>query len=304
MAMTVSGVNPSVSIYNGINSVAQKTVQRITTGSNHPTASAGASEYAINARLASNIGASSQSVQNTQNISSAIKISESAAKRTIDALTEIREKIIQAADDANAYVDRQAIQKNINQSIAQIDANAYVQYNGMNMLDGSRNSLVLAGIDGYENFQAGDLRAQTLGLTDEQGNVKIDVSTVESAKKSLIFVDAAATRAGSILDTMHILGDYVIDGVSVDSILEDISADGNLFDEVTTQGAQLQRLEFQEANYRTMEENQIAASSIGDDADIAKQATKFNSEQIQQQFALFGMKMFNQNRASISQLLP
>ena len=297
MAMTVSGVNPSVSIYNGINSVAQKTVQKIATGSNHPTASAGASEYAINARLASNIGASSQSVQNTQNISSAIKISESAAKRTIDALTEIREKIIQAADDANAYVDRQAIQKEINQSIAQIDANAYVQYNGMNMLDGSRNNLVLAGIDGYENFEAGDLRAQALGLTDDQGNVKIDVSTVEAAKKSLMFVDAAATRAGTILDSMHILGDYVVDGFNFESL-------DPALDEATTQGAQLQRLEFQEANYRTMEENQIGAASVGDDADIAKQATKFHSEQIQQQFAIFGMKMFNQNRASISQLLP
>ena len=304
MAMTVSGVNPAISTYNGINSIAQRRIQHIATGSNYPNAAAGASEYAISARLASNTDATSQSIQNTQNISSAIKISAGATNNTIDALTAIRENVIKAADDTNGSLDRQAIQKNVNQIISQIDANAYVQYNGMNMLDGSRNALVLAGIDGYENFQAGDLRAEALGLTDDQGNVKIDVSTSESAKKSLIFVDAAATRAGNILDSMHILGDYVIDGVSVDSILQEISADGNLFDEATTQGAQLQRLEFQEANYRTMEENQIAASSIGDDADIAKQATKLHSEQLQQQFALFGMKMFNQNRASISQLLP
>ena len=134
-------------------------------------------------------------------------------------------------------------------------------------------------------------------MTDDQGNVKIDVSTVEAAKKSLMFVDAAATRAGTILDSMHILGDYVVDGFNFESL-------DPALDEATTQGAQLQRLEFQEANYRTMEENQIGAAAASDDTDFAKQATKFHSEQIQQQFAIFGMKMFNQNRASISQLLP
>ena len=297
MAMTVSGVNPSISIYNGINNIAQKTVQRIATGSNYPSAAAGASEYAINARLASDIGATSQSVQNTQNISSAIKISEGATNNTIDALTAIRENVIKAADDTNGSLDRQAIQQNINQLISQIDVNAYVQYNGMNMLDGSRNNLVLAGIDGYENFQAGDLRAETLGLTDDQGNVKIDVSTVDAAKHSLMFVDAAATRAGSILDSMHVLGDYVVDGISVKAAL-DVSLDA-----ATTQGAQLQRLEFQEANYTTMEENQFGSSYAVNDADIAAQVTNLRNEQTQEQFALFGMKMFNQNRASIINLL-
>ena len=304
MAMSVSGVNPSISIYNGINNIAQKTVQKIATGSEHPNASAGASEYAINARLASDIGATSQSVQNTQNISSAIKISEGAARNTIDALTAIRENVIKAANDTEGSLDRQSIQKNINQMIAQIDANAYVQYNGMNMLDGSRNNLVLAGIDGYENFQVGDLRAQSLGLTDEQGNIRIDVSTVDSANESLRFVDAAATRAGSILDSMHILGDYVVDGISVDAVIKEPTSLGKALDAATTQGAQLQRLEFQEANYVTMEENQIAASSIGDDSDIARQVTNLHSQAVQEQFAIFGMKMFNHNQASIINLLP
>ncbi|MBR0289486.1 MAG: hypothetical protein IJQ82_10950, partial [Selenomonadaceae bacterium] len=67
MAMTVSGVNPAISTYNGINSIAQRRIQHIATGSNYPNAAAGASEYAISARLASNTDATSQSIQNTQN---------------------------------------------------------------------------------------------------------------------------------------------------------------------------------------------------------------------------------------------
>ena len=294
MAMTVGGVNPLVNMYNSVNSASQKTVNAIASGSKHPTASTGASEYAIAARLASNIGATSQAVQNTQNISSAIRISEGATNNTIKGLTTIRQNLLDAANDTNGSLDRQAIQKNINQVIAQIDANAYVQYNGMNLLDGSRNKLVLAGIDGYENFNAGDLRASALGLTDDQGNVKIDVSTANAAKESLTIVDSAISVVGDILDSMHVLGDYVSDGFSIEAAL----------DAATTQGAQLQRLEFQEANYTTMEENQINFSSTINDADIAAQVTNLRSQQVQEQFALFGMKMFNQNRASISQLLP
>jgi len=297
MAMTVGGVNHALNNYNSINNITQKTFQKISTGSKIPTASAGASEYAIAARLASNIGATSQSIRNTQNIGSAIKVSEGATNNTIQGLTKIREHLVNAANDTNDSLDRQAIQKDINQIISQIDANAYVEYNGKKLLDGSQSGLMLAGIDGYENFQAGDLRSATLGLTDDQGNVTIDVSTREAASNSLKIVDMAATVAGDILDGMHVLGDYVVDGFTFEML------DPTL-DEATTQGAQLQRLEFQEANYATMEENQIGAQSTINDADIARQVTELRSQQTLEQFAIFGMKMFDQNRASILSLLP
>ncbi|MBD3878433.1 MAG: flagellin [Quinella sp. 1Q5] len=294
MAMTVGGVNSYVSNYNRINSATQKTIQSISTGQKFPTASAGASEYSIAARLTSNIGATSQSVRNTQTISSAIKISEGAINNTVQGLTTIRERLVNAANDTNETLDRQAMQKEINQLISQIDSNAYVEYNGKRLLDGSQNGLMFAGIDGYENFQVGDLRASTLGLTDNQGNVKIDVSTREAALDSLKIVDQATTVAGDILDGMHVLGDYVGDGFDFESAL----------DLATTQGAQLQRLEFQEANYVTMEENQMGALSTINDADIARQIVEMRTQQTLEQFALFGMKMFNQNRASIQSLLP
>lgn len=294
MAMTVGGVNSYVSNYNRITNATQKTTERISRGENFPNAAAGAASYAVAVRLASNIGATSQSIRNTQNIGSAIKISEGAIENTIKGLSEIKENVINAANDSNDTLDRQAIQKGINQIISQINANAYVEYNGKTLLDGSQSGLVLAGIEGYENFQAGDLRSTTLGLTDSEGNVTIDVSTRESALNSLQTVDQAMTVVGGILDGMHVLGEYVVDGFEFESAL----------DLATTQGAQLQRLEFQEANYATMEENQIGALSTINDADIAKQITDLRSQQTLEQLALFGIKMFNQNRDSIRALLP
>ena len=287
--MTVGGVNNSVSAYNRINAASQNTLQRIASGLKRPSVSMGTSEYAIAVRMESNARGSAQSIRNTQNISSAIKLSAGATDNTLKGLSDIREQLISAANDTNGSLDRQAIQKNINQTIAQIDANAYVQYNGMNLLDGSRNDLMLAGIDGYENFQLGDLRAGTLGLTDSQGNVTIDASTPEAANNSLKVVDNALASVSEVSEALQFMNEYVAEGITLD--------------EATTQGAQLQRLEFQAANYTTMEENQLQALSNMSDANIAQQASDFQSEQLQKQIALFATMMFNQNSARILSLL-
>lgn len=294
MAMTVGGINPYVSTYNGINRSSQVTAQRIATGSEYPTAAQGASDYAVDVRLSSNIGATSQSIQNTQNIGAMLKTAVGATDNTIQALSTLKTHLLDAANDTNGSLDRQALQKQINQVVAQIDANAYVRYNGMNLLDGSRNAFVLSGIDGLTNFQSGDLRAQTLGLTDNNGNVTIDVSTVDAANASLKIVDSAATKAGAILDSMHFMQDYVIDGFAFDVAL----------DKATTQGAQLQRLEMQQANYVTMEENQMAAQSNSSDADIAAQVTAFKNRQVQEQLAAFAINVFNHNQKNALNLLP
>lgn len=289
MAMTVSGVNHSISAYNRINAASQKTLQQIASGSLRPNVSMGASEYAIAVRMESAARGTSQSIRNTQNISSAIKISAGATENTVNLLGTMREQLVKAADDTNDTLDRKALQESINQSIAQIDSNARVKYNGMNLLDGSRNKLVLAGIDGYENFETGDLRAKTLGLTDSRGNVTIDVSTPEAAKNSLKIVDKALESTGRVSESLQFMNDYVSESAALD--------------EATTQGAMLQRLKFQEANFSTMEENLIATISNMSDTDVAKKSIDFQSEQVQQQLALLATMMFNQSGARILSLL-
>ena len=290
MAMTMGGVNPYNRTYNHANSATQKIMQTIATGSMHPTAAYGASEYAISARMTSNIGATSQSIQNTQNISAMLKTAEGATSNTIKGLTTIKENLINAANDTNGSLDRHALQENINQIISQINANAYVQYNGQNLLDGSHASLTLAGIDGYNELHLGDIRTQALGLTDAKGDIIIDTTTPEGIQNSLKVVGGALEYVEGI---NHELQASLDGGFSLEAAL----------DEATTQGAQLQRLEFQEANYLTMEENMLNAQSTMDDADIAKQITNLRNSQVQEQLALFAMNMFNHNRSNILSLL-
>lgn len=292
MAMTLGGVNYPIRTYDTTNVSAQEPVQKTATTSNTQDVSSDSAAYAVDARLTSNVRDTTQSAQTTQDLSSIFKIAESATNNTIQGLEKIREQIVSAANDTNASLDRRALQKEINQAIAQIDANAYVQYNGNNLFDSSQNSLMFAGINGYETFQFGDLRAQTLGLTDTQGNVTIDVSTVDAAKASLEIVDMAATRMGEILDSLHLLQDYVMDGFTF-----------NVPKGSSDQGEN-QKPGLQQANSLTRKENRLAALPSSGNEDFERQMANFRSEQTQQQLARSAMVMFDQNRASILTLLP
>ena len=290
MAGILGGVNQANSLLNQATRATQKTSQVISSGSNFPNASYNASAYSIVQRMGSHIGATAQSVQNTQNASAMIKTAAGATENTVSALTSIRQMLINAANGTNADSDRAALQENINQIVQQIDDNARVEYNGMNLLDGSRNGVMVAGVSGYENVSLGNMSAQALGLTDNQGNVTIDVSNDESIQSALETVSGALDFAKSVNTNLQ-------ETLQGSDILE------YSLDEATTQGAYLQRLEYQADNYTTMEENtQAAASTIGD-ADIAKKITQLNLQRIQQQVAVEVSKIFNHSQTSVLDML-
>ena len=288
MAVGVNGVNPGLNNLNRINNASQNTINRIASGSRYSSASQGASEYAISQRMSNNIRSTGQSIQNTQNVNAMLQTAAGVANNTVQALAAIRENLINAANGTNNSSDRSALQENINQMIRQIDDNAGVQYNGQRLLDGSR-SITVAGITGYENVNVGNLTSRGLGLTDDQGNVTIDLNDNDS-------IQSALERVGTAMDTAQASADTI-------SAAQENNAFDAALDEVTTIGAQQQRLEFQAQNYMTMEENETNALSNMNDADIAREITNLRSQQTQEQLALFATNMYNQNRASVLQLL-
>lgn len=290
MAGILGGVNQANHLLNQATRATQKTSQIISSGSNFPSASYNSSAYSIVQRMGSHLGATAQSVQNTQNASAMIKTAAGATENTVSALTSIRQMLINAANGTNSDSDRAALQQNINQIVQQIDDNARVEYNGMNLLDGSRNGVMVAGVSGYENVSLGNMSAQALGLTDNQGNVTIDVSNDDSIQSALETVSGALDFAKGVNDNLQ----ATLQG---GDILE------YSLDEATTQGAYLQRLEYQADNYTTMEENtQAAASNIGD-ADIARHITQLNLQRIQQQVSVEVSKIFNHSQTSVLDML-
>ena len=99
-----------------------------------------ASGYAISEKMRVNIRSLNQANANAQNGSSMMKVAEGAVSSTVEILKTLKEKAINAANDTNTDADRQTIQKELDQSIDQIDDNANVTFNGKYLVDGSKNS--------------------------------------------------------------------------------------------------------------------------------------------------------------------
>ena len=145
MAMVVKNNMSAVSTLNTLNknsSALSKSLQKVSSGMKINSAADDASGYAISERMRVQIRGLDQANQNTQNGTSMMKVAEGAVSSTVDILKTLKEKVINAANDTNTDADRATIQKELDQSIDQINDNANVTYNGKYLVDGSKNSAI------------------------------------------------------------------------------------------------------------------------------------------------------------------
>ncbi|MBR5913333.1 MAG: flagellin [Selenomonadaceae bacterium] len=288
MAM-VGSVNNALNTLNSVNNATQKTTQKIATGSKYSTPSNGAAAYATLKKMGVSIDANSQSVQNVQTASAMMRTAEGATSKTLTALTEIKVYLMNAANDTNTASERADMQKHVNQIVEQIDDNSRVTYNGINILDGSQENMGIAGVLGYQNYNMGDIRAETLGLKDSEGNVTINLNDPNAVKASLETVDNALDKVQGINDSLK----KSIAGEAMDASL----------DEITTQGAYAQRLDYQEALYNTMAINEQEAASTAGGVDMAKAASELKSEETQKDLASSASNLYRHNYSNILELL-
>ena len=143
MAMVVKNNMTAINTLNTLNknsSALSKSLQKVSSGMKINSAADDASGYAISERMRVQIRSLDQANQNTQNGSSMMKVAEGAVSSTVEILKTLKEKAINAANDSNTDSDRQTIQKELDQSIDQINDNANVTFNGKYLVDGSKNS--------------------------------------------------------------------------------------------------------------------------------------------------------------------
>ena len=143
MAMVVKNNMSAISTLNTLNknsSALSKSLQKVSSGMKINSAADDASGYAISERMRVQIRGLDQANQNTQNGTSMMKVAEGAVSSTVDILKTLKEKVINAANDTNTDADRATIQKELDQSIDQINDNANVTYNGKYLVDGSKNA--------------------------------------------------------------------------------------------------------------------------------------------------------------------
>jgi flagellin len=117
-----------------------KSLQKVSSGMRINGAADDASGFAISERMRVQIRSLDQDNRNTQNGNSMMKVAEGAVSSTVEILKTLKEKVINAANDSNTDEDRQTIQKELNQSVDQINDNANVTYNGKYLVDGTHNN--------------------------------------------------------------------------------------------------------------------------------------------------------------------
>ena len=142
MAMVVKNNMSAINTLNTLNkntNALKKSLEKVSSGMKINSAADDASGYAISERMRVQIRSLDQANQNAQNGNSMMKVAEGAVSSTVEILKTLKEKAVSAANDTNTDVDRATIQKELDQSIDQINDNANVTFNGQYLVDGSHN---------------------------------------------------------------------------------------------------------------------------------------------------------------------
>ena len=196
MAMVVKNNMTAINTLNTLNknsSALSKSLQKVSSGMKINSAADDASGYAISERMRVQIRSLDQANQNTQNGSSMMKVAEGAVSSTVEILKTLKEKAVNAANDSNTDSDRQTIQKELDQSIDQINDNANVTFNGKYLVDGSKNSKGNATYTVLTNQNLSENTNATTKLTDLCSRSGDSLEIHDTDKVTVSYVQAGKT---------------------------------------------------------------------------------------------------------------
>ena len=163
-------------------------IQRLSSGLRINSAKDDAAGLAISERFTSQIRGLNQAVRNANDGISLAQTAEGALKASGDILQRVRELAVQSANASNSAGDRQALQSEVGQLVAELDRiSQTTEFNGAKLLDGSF---------GTQQFQVGANANQT--IVAATGNLRTNVygnNQNVASNGSGIGAQAAATGA-------------------------------------------------------------------------------------------------------------
>jgi len=169
MAMVVKNNMSAINTLNTLNkntNALKKSLEKVSSGMKINSAADDASGYAISERMRVQIRSLDSANQNAQNGGSMLKVAEGAVSSTVEILKTLKEKAVTAANDTNTDADRATIQKELDQSIDQINDNANVTFNGQYLVDGSHNKKTNQTTTAMTNQSMSTGTTSTTALTD------------------------------------------------------------------------------------------------------------------------------------------
>ncbi|APF28010.1 hypothetical protein NPD7_355 [Clostridium sporogenes] len=251
-----------------------KAMEKLSSGLRINRAGDDAAGLAISEKMRGQIRGLNQASRNSQDGISLIQTAEGALNETHSILQRMRELSVQAANDTNVTVDRDAIQKELTSLTSEIDRIATTtQFNEKNLLNGD------------------------LGTTGAKLQIGANADTALTLEVKIAKMDSTA---------LTITATNVKVGTNADATTS-ITNINNAIKEVSTQrsglGAYQNRLEHTIANLDNASENLQAAESRVRDVDMAKEMMNFSKNNILQQAAQAMLAQANQAPQGVLQLL-
>jgi flagellin len=207
-------------------------LERLSSGLRINSAKDDAAGLAISERFTTQIRGLNQAVRNANDGISFAQTAEGALSNIGDSLQRVRELAVQSANDTNSAQDRQALNNEVQQLIAEVGRIAdSTEFNGQSILDGTLSSLT---------FQVGANQGQTIavdGVDARTSQLGAEVGTGDSI---------TASDLGSLSDDLTINGaDVDLSGIGASSNTQDIvneinavSADSGVFASVASEVSQ------------------------------------------------------------------
>ncbi|WP_018952847.1 flagellin [Thioalkalivibrio sulfidiphilus] len=225
-------------------SALQASLQRLSSGLRINSAKDDAAGLAISERFTTQIRGTNQAIRNANDGISFAQTAEGALSTVGDALQRMRELAVQSANDSNSASDRQALNNEVQQLIAEIVrvANA-TEFNGQRVLDGSLQDLffqvganqgqtiAVSGVDARTTQLGASEVAGVAGLTQTQINdVGIasiaDIAIDFDGTVSTILVDM--TGVTSLEDAVREINSAIRTGAAVDTVISDANLTASL----------------------------------------------------------------------------
>ncbi|MBI2433522.1 MAG: flagellin FliC [Candidatus Hydrogenedentes bacterium] len=221
-----------------------KSLERLSSGLRINRAADDAAGLAIAEGFRAQVRGSQVSQRNSQDGVSLVQTAEGALSETTNILQRVRELAVQASNGTQSTSNRNALNTEVQQLLAQIDDIALdTEFNGLHVLSASQTV----------TLQSGAFTSQTLAIsvsgakTSDLGVSTVAVSSVALAVSAISTIDVALQSVNSLRSTL---------------------------------GAFQNRLEFTINTLAIQEENASASESAIRDADIAQETIRFTRNQI------------------------
>lgn len=307
----------------GINQNAmQKSMEKLSSGMRINRAGDDAAGLAISEKMRAQVRGLDQASRNAQDGISMIQTAEGALQETHDILQRMRELAVQAANDTNVDVDRNEIQKEINELTSEINRIANTtQFNTQDVLAGASG----AGASGTNpfsaTFQVGanngqsmtiqihKMDAEALGLTGSSGSAHTAGTSVSALLDGKNAVSGAkfAASSGVTNGTDNTAIAAALDVSSHQQATAAIEVINDAIEAVSAQrsnlGAFQNRLEHTISNLDNSSENLQAAESRIRDVDMAREMMEMTRANILSQASQSMLAQANQQPQAVLQLL-